>query len=221
LDEDDIPHDEDDDVDDEEEDEEDDDDDEEEDNDEEADLFDDSYDSEEDFYKSSSKYTGAAKNLLGWGRAPHKIPLRASTAPARPLTELEEFWRSSEFLLLENTIMIAGKLRQRPTDEKYDLDSSEGQRICKRFLSQLERLCEVRIIAYWKVFQAECAARNYRKKFSKAYRVLFKEGCLCYLTEILDSAQEGWKRSWFTRVSIPLGKWRKVCFLLGSPWSRD
>ena len=32
--------------------------------------------------------------------------------------------------------------------------------------------------------------RRYRKKFSNAYKVLYKEGKLCYLTEILDSAQE-------------------------------
>jgi hypothetical protein len=70
------------------------------------------------------------------------IPLRASTAPPRPLTELEEFRRSSDFLLLENTVMLSNQLKQRP-DNKYDLDSPEGQRSCKRFLNQIERLCEV------------------------------------------------------------------------------
>lgn len=72
------------------------------------------------------------------------IPLRASTAPARPLTELEDFRRSSDFLLLENAVMLSSKLMKR-SDNKYDLDSSEGQRICKRFLGQIERLCEVRL----------------------------------------------------------------------------
>jgi hypothetical protein len=33
------------------------------------------------------------------------IALRASTAPARPLTELEEFRRSSDFGLLEHTVV--------------------------------------------------------------------------------------------------------------------
>ena len=56
------------------------------------------------------------------------IPLRASTAPARPLTELEDFRRSSDFLLLENAVMLSSKLMKR-SDNKYDLDSSEGQRI--------------------------------------------------------------------------------------------
>lgn len=70
------------------------------------------------------------------------MPLRASSAPARPLTELEDFRRSSDFLLLENAVMLSSKLMKR-SDNKYDLDSSEGQRICKRFLSQIEKLCEV------------------------------------------------------------------------------
>lgn len=73
------------------------------------------------------------------------MPLRASTAPARPLTELEDFRRSSDFLLLENAVMLSSKLMKR-SDNKYDLDSSEGQRICKRFLSQIERLCEVCLV---------------------------------------------------------------------------
>jgi len=70
------------------------------------------------------------------------MPLRASSAPARPLTELEDFRRSNEFLLLENAVMLSSKLMKR-SDNKYDLDSSEGQRICKRFLGQIEKLCVV------------------------------------------------------------------------------
>ena len=75
------------------------------------------------------------------------IPLRASTAPARPLTELEDFRRSGDFLLLENSVMLSSKLKKR-SDNKYDLDSSEGQRIWKRFLGQIERLCEVSLLHY-------------------------------------------------------------------------
>jgi len=65
---------------------------------------------------------------------PKLIPIRASTAPPRPLTEIEEFRRSSDFLLLENTVMMSDHLKERP-DEKYDLDSEEGQKACKRFLN--------------------------------------------------------------------------------------
>lgn len=118
---------------------------------------------------------------------PKLMPIRAQTAPPRPLTEIEEFRRTTDFLLLENTVMMSDHLKQR-TDEKYDLDSEDGQRTCKRFLNQLERLCEV--------FKTNCATRSYREQFSKAYKVLYKEGALCYLTEILDSAQEGFPYLW-------------------------
>jgi len=110
------------------------------------------------------------------------MALRASTAPARPLTDIEEFKRSSDFLLLEHTVICAAQLIQRH-DNKFDLDSEEGQRACKKFLNQIERLCEI--------FKVNSIPRDYRNMFSKAYRVLYKEGSLCYLTEILDSAQEG------------------------------
>ena len=35
------------------------------------------------------------------------------------------------------------------------------------------------------------SSREYRNEFSQAYRVLFVDASLSYLTEILDSAQEG------------------------------
>ncbi|OMJ70096.1 hypothetical protein SteCoe_32013 [Stentor coeruleus] len=123
-------------------------------------------DKEEDFADISSKH----------------MALRASTAPARPLTDVEEFRRSSDFLLLEHTVICASQLFLRG-DQKYDLDSDHGQRSCKQFLNQVEKLCEV--------YKVQCASREYRNRFSKAYRVLYKENSLCYLTEILDSAQEG------------------------------
>lgn len=110
------------------------------------------------------------------------LALRASTAPARPLSDIEEFRRSSDFLLLEHTVICASQLI-RTEDMKYDLDSDEGQIACKKLLNQIERLCDV--------FKVSCMSRSYRKGFSNAYRVLYKEGQLCYLTEILDSAQEG------------------------------
>ena len=50
--------------------------------------------------------------------------------------------------------MMSDHLKQRP-DEKYDLDSEDGQRACKRFLNQIERLCER--------FEAKWATRKYRE----------------------------------------------------------
>ena len=77
------------------------------------------------------------------------------------------------------------------SDEKYDLDSNDGQRICKRFLNQLEWMCEVSSSDWSQPFGVKTASRDYWKEFSQAYRVLFVDQSLCYLTEILDSAQEG------------------------------
>jgi hypothetical protein len=84
---------------------------------------------------------------------PKLMPIRAQTAPPRPLTEIEEFRRTSDFLLLENTVMMSDHLKLR-SDDKYDLDSEDGQRACKRFLNQIERLCEV--------FKANFSSRSYR-----------------------------------------------------------
>lgn len=53
---------------------------------------------------------------------------------------------------------------------------------CKNFLNCLENLQSH--------LQSDIASRDYRTTFSKAYRILYKENELCYLTEILDSAQE-------------------------------
>src|SRR5574343_938662 len=44
--------------------------------------------------------------------------------------------------------------------------------------------------------KVKTASREYRKYFSRAYKYLYKEGALCYLTEILDSAQEGIQCLW-------------------------
>jgi len=107
---------------------------------------------------------------------------RVKTAPPRPPTEIEELRGSKQFLNLE-TCMIAGSQLIQKSDGKFDLESPEGQDNCKKFLQELEKLFES--------FKASHVSRAYRNKFSQAYRVLYIEGSLCYLTEILDSAQEG------------------------------
>jgi hypothetical protein len=78
-------------------------------------------------YRSKSSNNGKNAQYISEDEFefPKLIPLRAQTAPARPLTEIEEFRRSSDFLLLENTVMMSDHLKQR-TDQKYDLDSEDG-----------------------------------------------------------------------------------------------
>ena len=107
---------------------------------------------------------------------------RAFTAPARPLTDIEEFRRSNEFLLLEQTVLSSQELVLKGSD-RYELDSEEGQSKAKTNLKCMEKL----II----ILRCKTASRDYRNEFSKAYKILYSEESLCYLTEILDSAQEG------------------------------
>ena len=106
---------------------------------------------------------------------------RARTAPARTLSEIEKLRNSNQFIYLEAAIISSSQLIQ-SEDGKFDLDSFEGQRCCKCFLQELERLLELYKIPH--------AWRKYREQFSQAYRVLYNKDELCYLTEILDSAQD-------------------------------
>jgi hypothetical protein len=135
---------------------------------------------DESYEYSDSSSSDKEEFFFNSEETPNKhIALRASTAPARPLTEIEEFRRSSDFGLLEHSVVCCSYFIQ-TTDSKYDLESEEGQRACKKFLNQIERLCEV--------YAAETHSRVYRGEFTNAYRILYKEDELCYLTEILDSA---------------------------------
>ena len=73
--------------------------------------------------------------------------IRISTAPARPLTELEEYKRSTDFMILEQAVITSTQILQK-SDQKYDLDSPEGQKTCKKFLSLIEKLADVYIYIY-------------------------------------------------------------------------
>jgi hypothetical protein len=106
---------------------------------------------------------------------------RAISAPARPRTDAEKFRSSNVFAYLEGAAICASQMILR-SDYKFDLDSNEGQRNCKKLLEHLEGLCIN--------LKAQTGSREYRSKFSQAYQILYRENSLCYLTEILDSAQE-------------------------------
>ena len=69
-----------------------------------------------------------------------------------------------------------------PYEPQFDVDSEPGQLACKNFLGILEKLQQL--------LNTHTACRNYRDTFSKAYKILYKDKQLCYLIEILDSAQE-------------------------------
>lgn len=65
---------------------------------------------------------------------------------------------------------------------QFTIDSPEEQVACKTFLTCVEDLHQF--------LGCAAAEREYRQTFSKAYLILYRESRLCYLTEILDSAQE-------------------------------
>jgi hypothetical protein len=92
---------------------------------------------------------------------------------------MQMFRKSVSFTHLEQAAVSAEQIIQRE-DDKFDLDSFEGSTSCKKFLGFVEKLSQTLKIKFQN--------RSYRKKFSNAYKVLYKEGGLCYLTEILDSA---------------------------------
>ena len=69
-----------------------------------------------------------------------------------------------------------------PYEPQFDVDSEQGQAACKSFLSTAEKIQQI--------LGCRTAYRDYRDNFSKAYKILYKDKQLCYLIEILDSAQE-------------------------------
>lgn len=109
------------------------------------------------------------------------LRIRPKSAPSRPLTEAEAFRRSKEFVQLECAALSILGLLITP-EGRLDLDSGEGSARGKNFLRKLEELALI--------LNIESADRSYRENFSRPYKALYTGGPLCYLIEILDSAQE-------------------------------
>lgn len=109
---------------------------------------------------------------------------RAGTAPTKPKNELEEFKYSNKYEFLEKLYSLTSGLIIK-TNGKFDVDSEEGNDVFKLFLERLEIfILEMKI---------KTQKREYRLNFTQAYKHLYKDGELSYLTEIFDSAQEGKK----------------------------
>jgi len=107
---------------------------------------------------------------------------RTKSAPPRFLGFVESFKDTRKFFILEAASIAAENLIFRP-DEKIDLDCPVGAVNCKSFLIKIESLVSA--------FNIPFVDRCYRDEFSLPYRTLYAEDSLCYLTEVLDSAQEG------------------------------
>ena len=106
----------------------------------------------------------------------------SKSSPLIVFNKLEFFKTTSQFKFLESCYFFINKLNMIKNRGKFDLESEEGNNICKELLKQIENL----IINY----KIKISNREYRKKFTKAYIFLYDKNSLGYLTEILDSAQE-------------------------------
>lgn len=94
--------------------------------------------------------------------------------------EIRLFKKSLYFKALEQAGLIGEDLLIRTDTNKLDLDSDEGQDRCKSFLGCIERIFSILVL--------KVSPREYREKFSKAYKILYAGEQQGYLPEILDSA---------------------------------
>lgn len=117
--------------------------------------------------------------MKAYGRA--AAFLRSKSAPSRPLTEMEAFRKTKEFYILESTTLSLLELLIN-IEGKIDFDSTEGNIRGRNLLRRIEDLALA--------MNVKPADRSYRDVFSHPYKALYVGGQLCYLTEILDSAQE-------------------------------
>lgn len=107
---------------------------------------------------------------------------RKNSAPLHLINEFQEFKYSSQYINLLKAFTYANNLILIKGEDRFDTDSTSGAKACKKFLNQLELLMTS--------FGLKGENREYRKKFTKAYFYLFEKKKLCFLTEILGSAQE-------------------------------
>ena len=94
----------------------------------------------------------------------------------------EKFIKSPQYSDLKKTFLYANKIFKLKGENNFEIGTDEGNEICQEFLNQIEVLM--------KSMDIKGQDREYRKKFTKAYYLLFEENKLCFLSEIFDSAQE-------------------------------
>ena len=104
------------------------------------------------------------------------------TSPNKNYNNFQKFIKSPQYSDLQKTFLCANKIFKLKGDNNFEIGTDEGNEICQEFLNQIEVLM--------KSLEIKGHDREYRKKFTKAYYTLFEENKLCFLSEILDSAQE-------------------------------
>lgn len=71
---------------------------------------------------------------------------RIPSAPLRLLNEFEEFKYSAQYTNLEQALQYGNKLILIKSEGRFDIESEEGNEICREFLHQIEALIQVSII---------------------------------------------------------------------------
>ena len=104
------------------------------------------------------------------------------TSSNKNINNFQKFIKSPQYSDLHKTFLCANKIFKLKGDNNFEIGTDEGNEICQEFLNQIEVLM--------KSLEIKGHDREYRKKFTKAYYLLFEENKLCFLSEILDSAQE-------------------------------
>ena len=91
----------------------------------------------------------------------------------------QKFLNSPQYSDLQKTFLYANKIFRLKGENTFEIGTDEGNEICQEFLNQIEVLM--------KSMNIKGQDRTYRKKFTKAYYLLFEENKLSFLSEILDS----------------------------------
>lgn len=115
-------------------------------------------------------------------------PSKSQVTQAKTKEDVNEFKKGICFKALEQAVLLGEDLRERDEEiegfRKLELESDQGSQHCRSYLQCVERLYHILAISPVK--------KEYRLKFSKAYKVLYQsqEDSLqcCFLPEILDSA---------------------------------
>lgn len=132
---------------------------------------------------AASRVGGEHAAKMPWERftrAKAAVP-RPCSAPARPLTELEQFKESLEYSHLEIIATSLSSLTHNGTT-KLNIDSFNGHNLCNQLLTSMEELA--------RLLNIKPASRKYRRQFSSTYSSLYTRiDDYSYLVEVLDAAQ--------------------------------
>jgi hypothetical protein len=101
-----------------------------------------------------------------------------------------EFKRTVVYKSIEQASIIGEGLEFKTESKKLDLDSHSCTQVCSSYLACVERLAT-------HAFEIDLDPKRYRTGFSTSYKLLLQRNGDCsYVTEVLDSAQEGYPHMW-------------------------